>query len=139
MAQLAGYTRQTTTAVVVAGSVGASHGTVTLPVLRAPFGGLTITGARLAAGVNIAAGTANYITATLINGGTAGTATTAIGTAGGTAGVPGAGTVAPTAFTMSSTLNELTADQYLNLTVAMTGVLANNNYTAIIEWVRGQG
>lgn len=133
MSQLAGYNTQQNVAVLTAGSV--AGGTALLPILIAPFGGMTITSAKLSAQTAVNAGTVNYATFTLINGGTLGTATTAIGTAGGTAGV----TVAPAAFTLNTSADELTAGQYLLAKVAETGSVVDTQFSVIIEWVRGQG
>ena len=72
MSQLAGYNTQQNVAVLTAGSV--AGGTALLPILIAPFGGMTITSAKLSAQTAVNAGTVNYATFTLINGGTAGTA-----------------------------------------------------------------
>lgn len=134
---LAGYNRNQTVVSITGGSVAA--GTAQVPIMIAPFGGLTITNAYVAANANIAAGTVNYATLTLLNGGTSGTATTAIGTAGGTVGIAGGGTVAPSSFTLNSSADELTAGQYLALKYVMTGALADNQLSVIVEWVRGQG
>ena len=133
MAQLAGYNSNIAQVTMNGGSVIA--GTAKLPVMIAPFGGMTIKNAYVAPAAVINAGTVNYATLTLINGGTAGTATTAIGTAGGTPGV----TVAPAAFSLNTAADELTSGQYLLAQYAMTGALADNQFAVIIEWVHGKG
>lgn len=131
MSQLAGYNTQQTQVTVTAGSV--TSGTTFFPVLRAPYGGLTVKGAWIGANAAVAANGSNYVTLNLMDAGTAGTATTSIGTAGGTAGV----TVAPAAFTVST--NNLDAGDYLNLKVGKIGSITENEFSVIIEWVRGQG
>ncbi len=130
---LAGYNTQQTQTILTAGSV--AGGTVSVPIVLAPFGGMTLVAAYVGAQTAVAAGTVNYATLTLINGGTAGTATTAIGTAGGTAGV----TVAPTAYTLNSAAKELTAGQYLIAKLAETGNVVDTQFSIITTWVRGQG
>lgn len=137
MTQLAGYNTYQSNVTFTGGSVAA--GTAILPILIAPYGGITVKSAKVVANANIGAGTANYATLTLLNQGTAGTATTAIGTAGGTPGVAGGGTVAPSAFTVNSDADELTAGQYLGLKYVMTGALADNQLRVIVEWVHGKG
>lgn len=128
---LAGYNSNITTVAVTAGSV--ASGTSFYPVMIAPFGGLTIKNAYVAANAAVAANSSNYVTFNLTDAGAAGTATTSIGTAGGTAGV----TVAPAAMTIST--NALDAGDYVNLKVGKIGTIAENEFTVIIEWVHGQG
>lgn len=133
MGKLAGYETQQTTVVTAAGS--ATVGTVLLPIVKAPFGGLTVKAASLATSTAVAANGSNYVTVTLIDGGAAGTATTAIGTAGGTTGV----TVAPAAFTISSTLDELDSGDYLMAQIVKTGTITEREYSIIVDWVHGKG
>jgi len=131
MAQLAGYNHEVTNVTVYAGSV--TSGTSFFPVLRAPYGGLTVKAAYVAANAAVAANGSNYVTLNLIDAGTAGTATSSIGTAGGTAGV----TVAPAAMTVST--NALDSGDYLNVKVGKVGSVSENEFSFIIEWVHGQG
>ena len=107
MAQLAGYGHNITSVIVTAGSVAA--GTSTYPVIRFPFGGATIKAAYIGATSDVAADATDFVTATLIDGGAAGTLTTAIGTAGGTTGL----TAAPKAYTLNAALDELDSGDYL--------------------------
>lgn len=133
MSLLSGYNTQQVSLVINAGSAVA--GTTTLPILRAPFGGVTVTDAYIMPNTAIVANGSNYVTATLLNGGTAGTATTAIGTAGGTAGV----TAAPNAYTLNTAADELTADQYLMARIVKTGSIAENEYSVVVRYVAGKG
>lgn len=127
------YGEQISQIVVDAGSVAA--GTTTLPVLVAPFGGATITNAYIAATTAVAADGSNYVTATLLDGGAAGTTTTAIGTAGGTAGV----TAAPAAFTLNTAADELDAGDFLMARIVKTGTISENEFAVIVKWVHGKG
>ena len=131
MAQLAGYNHEVTNVTVYAGS--ATSGTSFFPVLRAPYGGLTVKAAYVAANTAVAANGSNYVTLNLMDAGAAGTATSSIGTAGGTAGV----TVAPAAMTVST--NALDSGDYLNVKVGKVGSISENEFSFIIEWVHGQG
>jgi hypothetical protein len=130
---LAGYNQQITNVVSDGGS--ATPGTVTVPILKAPFGGATVKAAYLTASTAVGANGSNYFTATLLNGGTAGTATAAIGTAGGTAGV----VAAPAAFSLNTDADELTAGQYLVAKLVKTGTVAENQFSVMVEWVGGKG
>jgi hypothetical protein len=131
---LAGYNTQQTSVTLGLGSV--LSGTTSLPVLQAPFGGLTITSAYLVADDTINAGTVNYATFTLLNGGLIGTATTAIGTAGGTVALTA---LTPLAATINTAADELTAGQWLVAKGVMTGAIADNQFQLIVNWVRGKG
>lgn len=133
MAQLAGYNSNITSVIVTAGS--ATLGTSTYPVLRAPFGGATIKGAYIATSSAVTADGTNYVTATLLDGGAAGTLTTAIGTAGGTAGLA----AAPAAFTLNTALDELDAGDYLMANIVKSGTITEREFAIIVEWVHGKG
>jgi hypothetical protein len=128
---IAGYNTNVTSVSVTAGS--AASGTTIVPILRAPYGGMTVIGAWVGANAAVTANGSNYVTVNLLDAGTAGTATSSIGTAGGTAGV----TVAPAALTVST--NNLDSGDYLNLKVGKIGTIAENEFSVIVEWVRGQG
>lgn len=131
MTKLAGYS-DFKTVVTIAGT--ATPGTAVLPVLIAPFGGVTVKSAYVVASPAVAANGSNYTTITLLNGGAAGTATTAIGTAGGTAGI----TLAPAAFSLNTALDELTAGQFLMAKVVKTGTVALVDYAVTVEYVNGK-
>jgi len=131
MSQLAGYNTQFTTTVVSAGSV--TSGTTTYPILRAPYGGLTVKGAWVQALGSVAANGSNYVTLNLFDGGAAGTATTSIGTAGGTAGI------ADGPQTMTVSTNNLDSGDYLMFKVGKIGSISEREFAVIVEWVRGQG
>lgn len=133
MPLLAGYNKYQTVFHVNAGS--AVSGTTILPIMRAPFGGMTIVGAWAAVDTAVAANASNYVTLNLFNAGTAGTATVSSGTVGGTAGL----TVAPTAFTIDTTLDEFTEGQYLNLKVGKIGSITEREFSVIVDWVHGKG
>jgi hypothetical protein len=128
-----GYDDQVTNITIFGGT--AILGTATLPIFKVPFGGATIKAAELSAQDAVAANGSNYVTFTLLDGGSAGTATTAIGTAGGTAGV----VVAPTAFTLNTALDELDSGDYLMAKMARTGSTANNTFNVTVTWARGKG
>lgn len=133
MSLLSGYNTQQVSLVISAGSVTA--GTTTLPILRAPFGGVTITDAYIMPTTAIVANGSTYVTATLLNGGTSGTATAAIGTAGGTVGVP----ASPNTFTINTAADELTENQYLLARIVKTGTVAENEYSVVVRYVAGKG
>lgn len=128
---IAGYNTQFTSVNVTSGS--ATSGTVTYPILRAPYGGLTVKGAWVTALGSVAAHGSNYVTINLFDAGAAGTATTSIGTAGGTAGIADG----PQAITVST--NNLDAGDYLNFKVGKVGSITEREFAVIVEWVRGQG
>lgn len=133
MAQLAGYNSHITTVTTAAGS--ATLGTVKLPILCAPFGGATIKSAKIATTSAVTADGTNYVTVTLLDGGAAGTLTTAIGTAGGTAGLA----AAPAAFTLNTALDELDAGDYLMANIVKSGTITERDFAIIVEWVHGKG
>jgi len=88
------------------------------PVWRAPAA-CEIKGAYATTADDVAASTADYFKVKLMNGGTAGTATTAISDEiGGTAGWTG---LTPKTFTMTSTGKNLTAGQVVTLNYDETG------------------
>jgi hypothetical protein len=128
---IAGYNSLFTEVVVSAGS--ATSGTTTYPVMRAPYGGLTVKGAYVTALGSVAASGSNYVTFNLFDAGLAGTATTSIGTAGGTAGVADG----PNALTVST--NSLDAGDYLNFKLGKIGSISEREFSLIVEWVRGKG
>jgi len=130
---ISGYQDEVTNITMFSGT--AVLGTATLPIFKVPFGGATIKSAALAAQDAVAANGSNYATFTLIDGGAAGTTTTAIGTAGGTAGV----TVAPAAFTINTALDELDAGDYLMAKMARTGSTTDNLFAVTVTWARGKG
>lgn len=132
MSNIAGYNRQQVSVVLAAGS--ATPGTTTVPILKAPFGGVTITDAILMPNTAIGANGSNYVTATLIDAGLAGTATTAIGTVGGTAGI----TAAPNAFSLNTALDELDSGDYLMAKIIKTGTIAENEYSLIVRYEHGK-
>lgn len=105
-------------------------------VLVAPFGGMTVKAAYAIPTATISASTANYYTLTLIDGGATGTSTTAIGTAGGTAGVTD---VTKETFTLNSALVNLDAGDCLMVQYDEEGTVAPGEITLIVEWVHGQG
>ena len=134
MSELSGYT----TKVV---SVGFASGTVdaTLPLFPAPFGGLTVTGAWAVTQDAVAANGSVYLDVFLINGGTAGTATTAIGTAA-SAGTVGWSAGVPKSITLNSAADELTVGQWLVAKYDVTGaVTAPGNVRFVIHYVDGKG
>lgn len=111
-------------------------GSDTIGILRAPFGGMTIKAAYAMATDTVAASGTNYYELILQNGGTAGTATTALGTAAGTAGVTAD---TPETFTLNTSLDELSEGQWLKVNYSENGTVAPGDITVVIEWVHGQG
>jgi hypothetical protein len=130
MSQIAGYNKNIT---VLKSSTSADY---TIPALRAPFGGATITGVWAVSSTTLAASTSDYFNITLLNGGTVGTATAAIGTVGGTTGWTAA---AAQAFSLNTAADELTEGQYLMAKYDETGTVAVADVTVIVEWVHGKG
>ena len=128
---IAGYGHNITSAVVTAGS--AVSGTTTYPILRAPYGGLTIKNAYVTALGSVDASGSNYVTLNLLDAGAAGTATTSIGTAGGTAGIVSG----PIAMTVST--NAIDSGDYVYFKVGKIGSITEREFAVIIEWVHGQG
>lgn len=131
---LAGYNVNITPVSINLGSV--VSGTTSMPVLKAPFGGMTVLDWSVVADDTLNGSGSNYATFTLLNGGAVGTATTSIGTAGGTAGYTA---LTPVAGSVNAAADELTVDQFLVLKGVMTGAIADNQFNAIIRWVRGKG
>lgn len=131
---LAGYNHNITSVVLGLGSV--VSGTTALPVFKAPFGGATILGVDFFADDAINAGTVDYVTFTLLNGGAVGTSTTAIGTAGGTTAWTA---LTAKAASLNTALDELASGEYLVIKGVLSGALADNQFSAIIRWVHGQG
>ena len=107
----------------------------TWPIWQCPTGRqFTILSATAAVANDVAASTANYFTVALQNGGTAGTATTAVAAAiGGTAGWTG---MLPKAFTVSA--DELTAGQVLKVAYDETGTGTFTQLTVQINGVWGE-
>jgi hypothetical protein len=130
MSQIAGYTKNV---ILLNSSTSADW---TLAAFRAPFGGATITGAWAVSSTVLAASTADYFSITLLNGGTVGTATAAIGTVGGTTGWAAA---TAQAFTLNATADELTEGQYLMAKYDETGTVAVADIQVFVEWVHGKG
>jgi len=128
---LAGYNTHIAQAVVSAGS--ATSGTSTYTLLKAPYGGLTVKTATIHAVGSVAANGSNYVTLNLLDGGAAGTATTSIGTAGGTVGIADG----PVAMTIST--NNLDAGDYLMFKVGKVGSITEREFAVVVEWVKGQG
>ena len=130
---IAGYNSRFTTL----NSTTSANGTV--PVLVAPTGGATIRNAYAFAGATLAAGSANHYNLVLLNGGTAGTAATAIsGILGGTAAsgtAPGwtLGKKEP----FSVTTPALAEGEVLRVKYTETGTVAVADWTVVVEWTQG--
>lgn len=104
-----------------------------LPVWVAPLA-CEIVAAKVTVANDVAANTVNYFNLALYNGGTAGTATTAIaGTIGGTAGWTG---LLPTAFTISN--GTVTAGQLVTLHYNEEGTGTFSAMTVQLDYVLGQ-
>lgn len=112
--------------------------------LKVPSGETwTVEKAEVSADSSIAASTANGVEVSLENGGTSGTAQTAIsdtqgGTdSGGTFGVWAA--QVPKALTVVAGSGDLTEGQYLIVRYNESGTIGFHNYTVTLEGVRGIG
>lgn len=127
---LAGYDRR-----LAQISFGDQAGDDTLGVLRAPFGGLTVTAAYAMATDTVAGSGTDYYTLVLQNGGTAGTATTAVGTAAGTVGVTAE---TPFAFSLNSALDELDEGEWLKVLYDEAGTVAPGDVTVVVEYALGK-
>ena len=133
MSLLSGYNHNVTT---VTFSDQAADGSIGAFV--APFGGATVKAWYLLPELTVAASGTDYYIVTLINGGSTGTATTAIGTAAGSA----AGVVANTKSTgtlNTTTVNELAAGDVLRIIYDEEGTVAPGELTCVIEWAHGLG
>lgn len=133
MGELAGYNTMIVSAPLAVGTVG----TASMPLFPAPFGGVTVTAAYASTEVAVAANGTNFMTLNLINGGTAGTATTSIGTVVGTVGWAAA---TPRAFSLNASADELTAGQWLVAKYDIGGTITSPvNVTFTIHYVGGKG
>lgn len=111
----------------------------TVPVFVAPNGGATLRNAYAFSAATLAAGSANHFNLTLINGGTAGTAATAISSAlGGTAAsgtAPGWTAGKKEAFALTSAA--LAEGEVLRVKYTETGTVAVGDWTVVVEWTQG--
>lgn len=137
MSKLAGYNSNFVHASYgFAGTAAPIDGTV--PVLVAPYGGITVKSARAYTTANVAGHASNYLAVTLLNMGTSGTAVAGtVATGPGTAtgfvgGVPGA-------MTVSATADELSEGQVLTVVFDVNGTIAPKEAGVVIEYVKGQG
>ena len=105
-------------------------------IMVAPYGGMTVKAAYAIPTATVNASTANYYDLELFDGGATGTATTSIGTAGGTGGWTD---VTKATFTLNSSLTNLDAGDCLMVQYDETGTVAPGEITVIVEWVHGQG
>lgn len=128
-----GYARKVASVVIPGGLTGDEK----FPVLMAPASHkVTIEKATMILNDDISGSTASYATYVLLNGGTAGTATTAIGTAGGTAGFT---QYVPEAFTLADGSGQLDEGEVLVLSMDITGSVTAPDATLVIEYVDGLG
>ena len=116
--------------VVVLGDPGAAR---TAVVWRAPAAGEILT-AQAVDDVGLVAGTDNYFTVALQNGGTAGTATTAVASAIG--GTPGWTQYSPKSFTVSE--GTFAAGEYIRVAYDETGACAQH-IVVMFDYVLGIG
>ena len=132
---IAGYNSRFTT---LNSSVSAD---MPIPVFVAPKGGAKLQSAYGFASTTIAAGSANHFNLTLLNGGTVGTAVTAIsGALGGTAAsgtAPGWVAQKKETFTLTSGSEKLTEGQVLLVKYDETGTVAIGDWTVVVEWTQG--
>lgn len=114
-------------------------GDLVFPVLVAPAGipSITVEKAWVSVSTTIAASVTNYVDFTILNGGTAGIATTDIGaTAGGTTGMV-ANTQTALAITAGS--GRLTEGQFLMCKYDENGAVAPGSVSVVVEYVDGLG
>ena len=134
MGELAGYSTKVVSVGFASGTVDAS-----LPLFPAPFGGVTVKAAWAVTQDAVAANGSNYLDVILINGGTSGTATTAIGTAAA-AGTAGWAAATPKAITLNASADELTVGQWLVAKYDVTGsITAPGNVRFVVHYVDGKG
>jgi hypothetical protein len=131
MSQAAGYNKK----VVTTTYGGTVDGTV--PVLVAPYGGITVTNAYAFTGAAVAGHASNYLAVSLLNGGTAGTATTSVASGPGTAA--GFAAHVPGAMTVVAAADELTAGQVLQAVFDFNGSITPGTMGVIVEYVTGKG
>jgi hypothetical protein len=114
---------------------------MSVPVLIAPKGGATLRAAYAFASTTLAASSADHFNLALVNGGTVGTATTAISSnLGGTAAsgtAPGWTAKKKETFAITSGSEALTEGQVLIVKYDETGTVAINDWTVIVEWTQG--
>lgn len=111
-------------------------GDARIPVLRADKK-YTVEAAYLVPDTTIAGSTADYVSASLENGGTAGTAQEAVAPVIG--GTPGWTANTPKAFTVASGSGDLAKGEYLNLFYDRTGTPTVGRFTLFLEVVEGIG
>lgn len=109
-----------------------------VPILCAPSNDhITVEAAYVCADTSVSGSTVNYYSVNLLNGGTAGTGTTNIGsTVGGTAGWT-ANT--PKTISITDGSGKLTDGQWLVANYAETGTVAPGRICVVVEYVRGVG
>ena len=106
--------------------------------LRVPAGHTwTIEDVNVVSDTTVGASTADYVSASVENGGTAGTGTTAISTAAG--GTPGWVANTPKNVPITSGLGDLSEGQYLNVFHDITGTPTLGRFSVIIDYVDGIG
>ena len=134
---LSGYNSQTVTGHWgFAGTAAPIDGTV--PLLVAPLGGVTVKSAYAYTTAAVAAGTANYLSVTLLNMGTSGTAVVGtVATGPGTA--VGFSPPALGAMTVATTADELTVGQILVAVFDVNGTIAPKEAGVVVEYVLGKG
>lgn len=137
MSQLAGYNSNYVTGHWgFAGTAAPIDGTV--PLMVAPFGGATIKSAYAYTTAAVAGHASNYLSVTLLNMGTAGTAVAGtVATGPGTA--TGFSPPAPATMTVSASNDELTVGQVLVAVFDVNGTIAPKEAGVVVEWVAGKG
>lgn len=119
-----------------AGTAGPIDGTV--PVIVAPYGGLTVKSAYAYTTAAVAGHASNYLAVTLLNMGTSGTAVAGtVATGPGTA-VGFSGGV-PAAMTVNTSTDELTVGQILTVVFDVNGTIAPKEAGVMVEFVQGKG
>lgn len=109
-----------------------------IPIFQAPSDQTwTIEAAYMTYDTTIAASTADYVTATLENGGTVGTGTTDMSDAIG--GTPGWVANTKKTFAITAALGDVTPGQVVNLDYVVAGTIAINRALVTLEVVEGQG
>ena len=110
----------------------------TIPLLVAPFGGITVKSAHVFTTAAIAGHASNYLAVQLLNMGTSGTVLTGtVATGPGTAAGFAGGV--PAAMSVAATADELTVGQVLTVVFDVNGTIAPKEAGVVVEYVRGKG
>ena len=113
-------------------------GDLKFPIMVAPAdGSITVEKVWVSVSTTIAASVTNYVDLTVLNGGTAGTATTNIGGTGG--GTLGMVAYTPQGIAITAGSGRLTAGQFLMINYDENGAVAPGAVSVVVEYVDGLG